>query len=43
MRTTLAPAALLALLHAIEHAHGRVRDERWGDRTLDLDLVDFAG
>lgn len=43
VRTSLAPRRLLALLHEIEDAHGRVRAERWGDRTLDLDLVDFAG
>jgi 2-amino-4-hydroxy-6-hydroxymethyldihydropteridine diphosphokinase len=41
--TTLAPAALLDVLHAIERAHGRERAERWGDRTLDLDIVDYAG
>jgi 2-amino-4-hydroxy-6-hydroxymethyldihydropteridine diphosphokinase len=41
--TTLTPDALLAVLNRIEQAHGRVRAERWGDRTLDLDLVDFAG
>jgi 2-amino-4-hydroxy-6-hydroxymethyldihydropteridine diphosphokinase len=43
IRTTLTPVALLAVLHEIEEAHGRVRAERWGDRTLDLDLIDFAG
>jgi 2-amino-4-hydroxy-6-hydroxymethyldihydropteridine diphosphokinase len=43
IRTTLTPPALLEVLHGIENAHGRVRAERWGDRTLDLDLVDFAG
>lgn len=43
IETSLAPALLLELLHAIEHAHGRVRDEHWGPRTLDLDLVDFEG
>jgi len=43
VRTTLAPTDLLALLHRIEDAHGRVRAERWGDRTLDLDLVDYDG
>lgn len=42
-RTTLSPDELLALLHRIEDAHGRVRVERWGDRTLDLDLVDYDG
>ncbi|HEY4153260.1 MAG TPA: 2-amino-4-hydroxy-6-hydroxymethyldihydropteridine diphosphokinase [Pseudolysinimonas sp.] len=41
--TTLTPDALLDLLTRIEHAHGRVRADRWGDRTLDLDIVDFAG
>ena len=41
--TTLTPEALLDLLGRIEQAHGRVRTERWGDRTLDLDIVDFAG
>ena len=43
VRTTIAPHALLALLHDIENENGRVRDERWGDRTLDLDLIDYAG
>ena len=41
-RTTLPPAALLAALHAIEAAHGRERDVRWGARTLDLDLVAYG-
>jgi 2-amino-4-hydroxy-6-hydroxymethyldihydropteridine diphosphokinase len=39
VETTLDPLALLGALQAIEHEHGRVRAERWGDRTLDLDLV----
>lgn len=43
IRTTLAPQALLERLHAIEDANGRERHERWGDRTLDLDLIDYAG
>ena len=41
--TTLTPEALLDVLTRIEQEHGRVRAERWGDRTLDLDLIDFAG
>ena len=41
--TTLTPDALLDVLTGIEKAHGRIRAERWGDRTLDLDIVDFAG
>jgi 2-amino-4-hydroxy-6-hydroxymethyldihydropteridine diphosphokinase len=43
VRTSLAPHALLTLLHAIETEYGRVRDERWGDRTLDLDIIDYGG
>jgi len=39
IRTTLVPADLLAALNRIEADHGRVRDERWGDRTLDIDIV----
>jgi 2-amino-4-hydroxy-6-hydroxymethyldihydropteridine diphosphokinase len=33
------PAALLAALHAVEARHGRARKQRWGMRTLDLDLL----
>ena len=40
--TRLAPSVLLAYLHAIEDRHGRERRVRWGDRTLDLDLVTFG-
>lgn len=43
LTTTLDPDALLDVLNGIEHEHGRVRAERWGDRTLDLDIIDFAG
>lgn len=32
-------ASLLTLLHAIEEQHGRMRSERKGPRTLDLDIV----
>ena len=40
--TALSPQALLASLHAIERALGRVRGARWGARTIDLDLVRFG-
>lgn len=40
-QTALAPLALLDALQHIEHVHGRVRERRWGDRTLDLDLIAF--
>lgn len=41
LQTGLDPKALLDALHAIEHKHGRERLERWGDRTLDLDLIAY--
>lgn len=33
------PQAMMAALHEIEAHFGRVRGERWGPRTLDLDLI----
>lgn len=39
LSTSLAPHALLESLLAIEKTRGRVRRERWGPRTLDLDLL----
>lgn len=39
--TRLAPEILLGMLHAIEDENGRERRERWGDRTLDLDLIAY--
>lgn len=41
--TTLAPHDLLDLLQRIEHEYGRVRDVRWGDRTLDIDIILYGG
>ena len=43
IRTSLAPMALLEVCLRIEAGLGRVRRERWGPRTLDLDLLWFAG
>ena len=42
-RTRLSPRALLDELLAIENDFGRQRGEHWGPRTLDLDLLDYAG
>ncbi len=39
LRTALAPGPLLAALHAIEARYGRERLTRWGERTLDIDLL----
>ena len=37
------PAAdLFALLHGIEKTLGRERVERWGPRTIDLDLIQYG-
>ncbi len=41
IETQLSPHALLASLQAIERDAGRIRTERWGARTLDLDIVKF--
>ncbi|PPF50490.1 2-amino-4-hydroxy-6-hydroxymethyldihydropteridine diphosphokinase [Clavibacter michiganensis] len=40
--SALGPHALLDELAAIERELGRVRAERWGDRTIDLDVVAFG-
>jgi 2-amino-4-hydroxy-6-hydroxymethyldihydropteridine diphosphokinase len=43
MHTSIEPLTLLDHLHDIERARGRERRERWGARTLDLDIVCFGG
>lgn len=44
LHTSLAPHVLLDALMAIERRFGRMRDgERWGPRTLDLDLLHMDG
>lgn len=39
VETSLSAAKLLSLLHQIEAAYGRKRQDRWQARTLDLDLL----
>ncbi|PJG83125.1 2-amino-4-hydroxy-6-hydroxymethyldihydropteridine diphosphokinase [Caviibacterium pharyngocola] len=39
LQTELAPLALLDALQHIENTQGRVRLRRWGERTLDLDIL----
>jgi 2-amino-4-hydroxy-6-hydroxymethyldihydropteridine diphosphokinase len=41
--TTETPEELLALAHRAEVARGRVRDVRWGPRTLDVDILYVEG
>ncbi|MEY4532499.1 MAG: hypothetical protein RI926_268 [Actinomycetota bacterium] len=43
INTDLPPEALLTELAGIEQDHGRERVERWGDRTLDLDIIWMDG
>jgi 2-amino-4-hydroxy-6-hydroxymethyldihydropteridine diphosphokinase len=43
LKTTLPPSSLLERGHAIEEAYARVRDERWGPRTIDVDIVWYEG
>jgi len=42
LETDLQPRALLHALQSIERLEGRRRGERWGSRTLDLDIVRFG-
>lgn len=43
LASELAPVPLLETLLSLERAHGRERRERWGARTLDLDLLFSPG
>ncbi|WP_025131272.1 2-amino-4-hydroxy-6-hydroxymethyldihydropteridine diphosphokinase [Pseudomonas sp. PH1b] len=42
LASSLQPLALLDALQAIENQQGRERNERWGPRTLDLDILLFG-
>lgn len=42
LKTTLPPSSLLERAHAVEEAFHRVREEHWGPRTLDVDIVSYA-
>ena len=39
--TDLSPMGLLSVIHRIEDLHDRQRTQRWGPRTLDIDIVTF--
>jgi 2-amino-4-hydroxy-6-hydroxymethyldihydropteridine diphosphokinase len=41
--TSLGPRELLDRLLSLENRLGRVRSERWGPRTIDLDLLLYGG
>ena len=43
VETSLAPHGLLALCQRVEADHDRVREVRWGPRTLDVDVIAIEG
>lgn len=43
IETTMRPRELLAVCHRLEAAAERVRRERWGPRTLDVDILLIDG
>jgi 2-amino-4-hydroxy-6-hydroxymethyldihydropteridine diphosphokinase len=43
LSSSLEPLGLMRFLLEVETRFGRVRGERWGPRTMDLDLLDFDG
>lgn len=43
VETALPPPELLAVLHRVRSAFGRVRQQRWEARVIDLDLIDYRG
>ena len=43
VETALPPRALLEAAHRVEADFGRVRAERFGPRTLDVDLISYGG
>lgn len=43
VRTSLTPHELLAVCQRLEAESGRVRDQRWGPRTLDVDILAVQG
>jgi 2-amino-4-hydroxy-6-hydroxymethyldihydropteridine diphosphokinase len=42
IETDLPPLELLVTTQMIENEHGRIRTERWGARTLDIDILLFG-
>ena len=42
-RTTLAPLEVLDAMQAIENELGRVREQHWGPRVIDIDILLYGG
>ena len=43
VQTALPPVDLLSACHEVEAEHERVREVRWGPRTLDIDIIAIDG
>jgi len=43
LETTVSPTELLRFIQGVEKERGRVRAERWGPRTLDIDVLVIEG
>ena len=43
VETALPPEELLALCQSVERALGRIREIKWGPRTIDIDILDYDG
>jgi 2-amino-4-hydroxy-6-hydroxymethyldihydropteridine diphosphokinase len=41
--TQLRPKKLLGEITRIENLHGRIRLQKWGSRTLDIDIISYEG
>jgi 2-amino-4-hydroxy-6-hydroxymethyldihydropteridine diphosphokinase len=42
IETDMKPGDLLDAVRKIEQEHGRIRLERWGSRTLDIDIITYG-
>lgn len=42
IETLLSPRRLLLFTQSVENEYGRVREKRWADRTLDIDIIFFG-
>jgi 2-amino-4-hydroxy-6-hydroxymethyldihydropteridine diphosphokinase len=43
VETTVGPDELIAVCLALERELGRVRSQKWGPRSIDIDIIDFDG
>jgi 2-amino-4-hydroxy-6-hydroxymethyldihydropteridine diphosphokinase len=41
LETRLSPAQLLSIIHGIENKLGRIRQQKWGVRAIDIDIIYF--